>query len=193
MIDIFPGAEFLGRRVQIAFVVRNIDEGLAFWTEKLGVKRFVLFEANAGKRTVIYKGAETKMDMSIAYSYLGDAQIEILSPRNDEPSPYTDFLNSGRSGLHHLGFWPDDYPAACAAVEKCGFEEVCAFYTPDGEKNASYYDSPDAFGAMLELVPMTKDRGTYFPKIRQLAESDEFTERVLRFPDRQAFLRKYFP
>jgi len=192
MLDILPHADFLGKRMQVAFVVKDIDEGLAFWTGKMGVKRFVMFEANAGKRKIVYQGKETDMDMSIAYSYLGDCQLELLSPRNDSPSPYVDFLKSGQSGLHHVGFWPDDYMGACAKIERAGFEEVCAFYTPTGEKNASYYNSPAAIGTMLELVPMTRDRGTYFPKIRELVESDEIKGPVLRFPSRQDFLKRYF-
>jgi catechol 2,3-dioxygenase-like lactoylglutathione lyase family enzyme len=182
------GSYGIGNRVQLAFVVRDMEEALNYWVEKLGVKRFVLFQTNAGARRLVYNGHDTQMDMALAFTYLGDTQIELVSPINDEPSPYKDFLDAGRSGLHHIAFWPSEFASECQRLEREGFEEICAFYTPQGEKNVAYYKAPAAVGTIVELVPLTEDRKRYFAKIRELVESDEIADTVLRYASRQEFL-----
>lgn len=178
----------LGRQMQMAWVVADLDRALSYWTSELNVGPFVVFEGSIGNRRVLHRGEATGFDMSLAFSYLGDMQIELVTPMNDEPSPYREFLSSGRQGLHHLGFWPEDFEGACRAVEKVGFTEACSIYQPDGAVSASYYDAPDHFGTMVELVPMTSQRRQYFGRIRSLVENWDGADPIRKFASREEFL-----
>ncbi|KRB49110.1 hypothetical protein ASE04_18160 [Rhizobium sp. Root708] len=91
----------LGRRLQLAYVVRNIDDAMAFWTKVLKVGPFVVIENSRGGRIgAVQRG----VDFTIAFAYFGDVQIELIHQSNDAPSSYKEFLDAGREGLHHLAF-----------------------------------------------------------------------------------------
>ena len=182
-------AAYLGRQAQLAFVVRDLDATLKYWTATLKVGPFVVIEKSVGDRKVMHRGVETSMDTTLAFAYMGDVQVEIVRPINDSPSPFLEFLESGREGLHHLAFWPEDFEGACAHVEANGFRDVCSMYMRDGTRNVAYYETPDFIGAMVELVPMTAARTAYFSRIQRLcADWDGTTRPVRRFADRAAFL-----
>lgn len=182
-----PG--FLGKRVQLAFVVRDLDATLKYWTEVLGVGPFVVIESSKGDRKIVHRGQETEMDMTLCFAYMGDIQIEIVHQTNDAPSSYKEFTDRGQSGLHHIAFWPVDFEAACAHLEASGFNEVTSFFMPDGARNVAYYEAPDAVGTLVEIVPMTPARTAYFSRIQRLCETwDGVTRPVRRFTDRAAFL-----
>jgi hypothetical protein len=180
--------QILGRQMQMAWVVNDLDQALRYWTAELGVGPFVVFEGSVGNRKVLHRGCQTGFDMSLAFSYIGDMQIEVIAPLNDEPSPYREFLASGREGLHHLGFWPEDFDGACREIERVGFVEACSIYQPDGTKSASYYDAPPQFGTMVELIPMTAQRRDYFGRIRALVDGWNGSDAIRKFRSREEFL-----
>jgi catechol 2,3-dioxygenase-like lactoylglutathione lyase family enzyme len=180
---------YLGERVQLAFVVRDMDAAIRYWTETLRVGPFVVIEKSRGDRTVYYRGVETLTDFSIAFAYMGDVQIELIQPINDHPSAYKDFLDSGREGLHHIAYWPEDFEAASARLEAEGFSELISIHTPDGERNVVYYETPAHIGTVIEIVPLTKARAAYFGRIQRLSQTwDGVTRPIRRFADRSAFL-----
>jgi catechol 2,3-dioxygenase-like lactoylglutathione lyase family enzyme len=180
---------FLGERVQLAFVVRDLDAAIKYWTETLKVGPFVVMETSRGDRSIFYHGVETQTDFSIAFSYMGDVQIELIQPINDHPSAYKDFLDSGREGLHHIAYWPQDLDAACDLLEAQGFVENTSIRTPQGERSVMYYETPPHLGIVIELVPLTKARADYFRRIQRLSETwDGVTRAIRRFPSRPAFL-----
>jgi catechol 2,3-dioxygenase-like lactoylglutathione lyase family enzyme len=180
---------FLGERVQLAFVVKNMDAAIKYWTETLRVGPFIVIEKSRGDRTVYYRGAETPVDFSIAFAYMGDVQIEFIQPTDDEPSIYKEFLDSGREGFHHVAYWPKDFEAACAHLEASGFSEISSVRTRDGKRNVAYYETPQHIGSIVEIVPLTADRAAYFSRIQRLSQTwDGVTRPVRRFVDRAAFL-----
>jgi hypothetical protein len=129
------------------------------------------------------------MDMELAFAYMGDIQIELMHQTNDAPSPYKEFLDSGREGLQHVAFWPEDFHRACEYLEASGFIEITSFYMPDGTRNVAYYETPAVLGTMIEIVPMTADRTAYFSRMQRLCETwDGVTRPIRRFADRAAFL-----
>lgn len=180
---------YLGERVQLAFVVKDMDAAVKYWTETLKVGPFVVMETSRGDRKVYYRGVETLTDFSIAFAYMGDVQIELIKPINDHPSAYKDFLDSGREGLHHIAYWPQDFGAACDRLEADGFKELASIRTADGERNVMYYETPPHIGTVIEIVPLTKARAAYFGRIQRLSQTwDGVTRPIRRFADRPAFL-----
>ncbi|MET3248803.1 catechol 2,3-dioxygenase-like lactoylglutathione lyase family enzyme [Burkholderia sp. OAS925] len=161
----------LGKKMQVAFVVRHLEEALHFWTATMKVGPFVVIEESLGDRLFVHRGVQSPVEMSIAYSYLGDVQIEVIAQRNAAPSPYREFLDSGREGLHHIAFWPDEFEGACQNLEEKGFREVSSVRAADGAKNLIYYDGPFHLGVMVEVLPMTPLREKYYGGMKRLAET----------------------
>jgi hypothetical protein len=178
----------LGKRMQLGFVVKDLDAALRFWTEEMKVGPFVVIEESVGDRKFIHRGQPSDVQMSVALSYRGDVQIEIIAQANSAPSPYTEFFASGRQGLQHLAFCPEDYEKACGELERSGFKEVMSLYTSDGTKNVSYFESPPYLGLMVELVPFTPMRQTYYGAIKSLTETWDGSRPVRRFKSRAEFM-----
>ena len=180
---------FLGKRVQLAFVVKDIEAAIAYWTEVLRIGPFVVIESSRGNRDILYRGVLTATDFYLAFAYMGDVQIEIIQPKDDYPSIYKEFLDSGRQGYHHTAFWPTDLSAACTWLETNGFSEIASVRMPDGTLNVAYYEGPPMLGSIVEIVPLTTDRMAYFNRIHSLCRTWDGTSRPLRrFADRAAFL-----
>lgn len=174
--------------MQLAFVVADLDQALDHWTQQLGVGPFVVFETSLGDRRSIYRGQESRADMAMAFAYINDLQIEIVSPVDEHPSLYREFLQNGQSGLHHFGFWPEEFTLSCAAAQACGFVESSRLVTKDGDLNAIYYDAPKSIGTAVELVPMTDARRAYFDQIKALSIDWDGRDPIRRYADRTAFL-----
>jgi catechol 2,3-dioxygenase-like lactoylglutathione lyase family enzyme len=183
---LFPN--FLGKQMQIGYVVKDIDAALRFWTEQMKVGPFVIVKESLGDRRFVHRGKVSDVKMSVALSYIGETQIEVIAQSNSAPSPYTEFFASGREGLQHVAFTTDDYAQACRQLEACGFEEVCSVQLSDGTKNVSYYSGPPHLGAMVELIPMTPARQRYYAAIKKLAQEWDGSQPVRRFKTRAEFL-----
>jgi catechol 2,3-dioxygenase-like lactoylglutathione lyase family enzyme len=178
----------LGPRTQIGMVVRDIEAATTFWSQELGVGPWIIIESSGADRRFVHRGEVTPVEMVIAFSYTGETQLEIISQTNTAPSLYTEFLDEGREGFHHLGFWPEDFDASCKALEAAGFAELSSLYLPDGTKNVSYYTSPECIGAFVELAPMTPFRKRYMTAIERLANSWDGSRPLRRFGSRDEFI-----
>jgi catechol 2,3-dioxygenase-like lactoylglutathione lyase family enzyme len=90
---------------QIAFVVRDLDAALRYWTETLGVGPFFVMR-NVSPEDFQYRGAPSPSPrMSLALGNSGDLQVELIEQHDDHPSAYRDFLDSGREGMQHVSAW----------------------------------------------------------------------------------------
>jgi catechol 2,3-dioxygenase-like lactoylglutathione lyase family enzyme len=169
-------------------VVRDMEAATTFWAETMGVGPWILIENSGSDRRFVYRGQETDVEMSIAFSYTGETQIELICQHNSAPSVYTELLDQGREGMHHLGFWPEDFEGSSRALEEAGFEETFAVYMTSGVKNVSYYTGPPVLGAFVELAPMTPFRKAYMSAIEKLATDWDGTRPLRRFASRDEFV-----
>lgn len=179
---------FLGERMQVGMVVRDLDEALRYWTEIMEVGPWILIEESLGDRHMVHRGEVTPVQMSLALTYIGETQFELIAQSNTAPSPYREFLEQGRQGVHHVAFYPDDYAEACKELERRGFDEVTSIVTATGEKSVSYFEGSPLIGAMVELVPLTDARRAYYGAMEALARSWDGSLPVRRFPTRADFL-----
>jgi catechol 2,3-dioxygenase-like lactoylglutathione lyase family enzyme len=182
----FPA--FLGERMQVGMVVNDLDAALRYWTEVLEVGPWVVIEESLGDRQLFHRGEQSPVQMSLALSYVGETQVELITQTNDAPSPYREFLDEGREGVHHIAFWPQDYETAVKELERRGFEEIMTVRTADGEKNVSYFRSPPVLGVMVEVVPLTQARRAYYSAIEALARTWDGDRPIRRYRTRPDFL-----
>ncbi len=178
----------LGRRMQLSMVVKDIDAAAHMWAEQLGVGPWILFENAMEGRRFVHRGQDSDVQMSLAMTYAGETQFELIEQTNDAPSPYREFLDAGREGVQHVEFWPDDYAASCLAFEQAGFEEISVIYQPDGSKNGSYFASPASVGVVVAVIPMTPFRHSYMSVIERLAATWDGTRPLRRFNSRNEFI-----
>lgn len=185
----FQSQGFLGERIQVAYVVRDLDAAMRYWTDVMRVGPFVVIEDSRGGRKVLHRGRETGVEFTLAFAYLGDVQIELIGQSNNEPSAYKEFLDSNREGLHHLAYWPEDMSGACAFLEANGFTELSTVLANDGTPAVVYFQAPAHIGCVVELLPMSADRTEYYGRIQRLSKSwDGVTRPIRRFADRVEFL-----
>ncbi|PVE22964.1 hypothetical protein DC522_18430 [Microvirga sp. KLBC 81] len=179
---------FLGQRMQMGFVVKDLDAALRYWTEVLNVGPFVVIGNAIAGRRVVYRGSETNMELTLAFAYMGDVQIELVYPSNDAASQYKEYIESGREGLHHVAYWPERFESVCSRLEASGFSEVCSVYGADGKRAVVHYDPPGHIGVMIELVPSSPARLAYFSRMQRLAAEWDGARPIRRYDSLDAFL-----
>lgn len=133
---------------QLAYVVRDLDAALKYWTEQLKVGPFFLFE-HCPLLDQRYYGKPANTDVTLALGNSGDLQIELIYQHNDEPSVYKEFLDAGRVGVHHFGMMPVDYAATCADYRARGHE--AAFVCTVGGSELTYFNTVSTVGHYIEL------------------------------------------
>jgi catechol 2,3-dioxygenase-like lactoylglutathione lyase family enzyme len=178
----------LGKQIQLGHVIKNMDAALDYWTKIMGVGPFVVIETSVGDRQFFHRGKLSAVNFCIAITFMGETMIELITPLNNEPSPYQEFLASGREGLHHLGVWPDDFTIACEQLKDSGFVEVSSIRRPDGANDVIYCDTPCATGIMYELAEMTPLRAKFLAGIKTLSTHWDGSRPVRRYPSRTAFI-----
>jgi catechol 2,3-dioxygenase-like lactoylglutathione lyase family enzyme len=181
-------SSLIGSSMQMSYVVPDFEAALAFWTENLGVGPFVVIENAADDRYVFYQENKTTVKMSLAFSYVGEMQIELVHASALEPTPWTDFLAAGREGLHHVGFWPHDFERACAEMETKGFKTESWIQTHEGQISSRYFSGPAHLGVLVELAPNTAARNRYFGGIKALSVGWDGSRPIRRYSTREAYL-----
>lgn len=145
----------LGPATQLGFVVRDLDAAVRHWVEVLGIGPFLFLDKGTGRppNPSLFRGEEVRIEIRLAFGFIGDVQIELIEQVNNAPSPYLAFLAGGNEGLQHLGYWVHDHAAARRRVETAGYEPELVIPIPGQDEPIIYYRSPSLVGPMLEIVP----------------------------------------
>jgi methylmalonyl-CoA/ethylmalonyl-CoA epimerase len=110
----------IGPIVQLAYVPRDFDAAIRFWTQKLGVGPFYYLEhISAILDQLTYRGAPVTVDYSQAVSQWGDVQIELINQHDQAPSIFRDWDSDS---LHHIQVAVSDYDVAVEMCKEQGFE-----------------------------------------------------------------------
>jgi 4-hydroxyphenylpyruvate dioxygenase-like putative hemolysin len=148
-----------GEVFQMAYVVRDMQSALRTWTETFGVGPFHVFDID--QEAEVY-GTRTWVHTHMALAWWNELQIELIQPIDSPRNPYTDFLDAGREGVHHVACLTRDWSATDAAIRDMGCERVLFGEMPG--TRISYY-------ATQALVPGT---------IVEIVEASEFYVDLLR-------------
>ena len=101
-------SRIFGAVCQNGYVVRDIRAAMDHWVNVMGVGPWYYID-RVKTDYFRHRGQDSGMEMSIALANSGDLQIELIQQRNDAPSMYKEFLDSGREGLQHMSYWTKDY------------------------------------------------------------------------------------
>ena len=86
-------------------------------------------------------------------------QLEIIQPL-DDASPYATWLAQRGPGMHHFGFYVDDFEAATQALARAGYLSVMSGsgFGADGSGAYDYFDTVDDLGYLTEVIRVPEIR-----------------------------------
>jgi len=131
---------------QVAFVIRDLDRTLQYWTETLGVGPFFVLR-NVSPENYRYRGTPAPPPrLSIALGNSGDVQVELIQQHDDRASAYREFLQAGREGFQHVSSWltRDAYDATMAQRLAAGVAVVHEGTIPGSGVRFAYFATEDA-------------------------------------------------
>jgi catechol 2,3-dioxygenase-like lactoylglutathione lyase family enzyme len=152
--------------VQIAWVTRDLDATEKALTTLLGAKKWTRIpDVHFSPDSCTYRGQPADFVAHISLSYTGDTQLELLAPVSGK-SVYTEFLDAGGPGLHHVCIEADDVEAAVVAATSQGAEVVQRGVMPGGIEFA-YVAAEDAGVPYIEFAHIPPDIRVFFDYIKQ--------------------------
>jgi hypothetical protein len=140
---------------QLGFVYSNMDSAISIFKENFNVEPFRYYSSfkELGYNETFYKKQAVEFDAIFAFLNFGSIEVEIIQPISG-PTIYKDFLESGRQGLHHLGFDVfNDFDRILKNFLEKGFE-----ITQSGrgvKRSFAYLDTYSVCGTVIEII----DRG----------------------------------
>ena len=157
--------------VQICYVTRDYKKTIKNWLDYLKVGPWVILSlSDKTTRNVKIDGKLVKepFEFIVAFSYIGDMQIEVIQPVRG-PSAYTKFIDQKGEGIHHikekvddviLKKVLDDYKKKKIDVCFSGQFDIDLFY---------YLDLESIIGSIYELgnspvLNLSKDMFSIYPE-----------------------------
>jgi len=135
---------------QVGIVVRDIEKAAEMYRDLFQFKGNInIVEQSA---SVNCRGVEGTYKMKKIMQHFGDKQFEIVEIVDAEgPNLYSEFLDEGREGLHHLGIYTKD---AKELIEqfKAKFGVDVAQVGKLGKLTFTYLDTKDILGYYIEFL-----------------------------------------
>ncbi|OBA82904.1 lactoylglutathione lyase [Mycobacterium sp. 1164966.3] len=154
---------------QIAWVTNDLDATEMALTGLLGVRKWVRIpDVHFGPDSCTYHGEPADFVASISLSYLGDMQLELISPVRGE-NIYSDFLRDNGPGLHHICMEaesPEQFDAALVAASAHGAPVVQQGVMP-GEIRFAYVSAPQAGVPFIEIAHISPEMRAFYDYIKQ--------------------------
>jgi len=135
---------------QIGICIKNIERAADFYKAFFNFKGDInIVEQDA---TVIYKGKEATFKMKKIMQFFGGKQFEIVEViESSGPNLYSEFIEEGNSGLHHLGIYVKN---AKPLIEqfKSQFGVGIAQVGKVGKLTFTYMDTKEILGYYIEFL-----------------------------------------
>lgn len=154
---------------RIAWVTTDLAATETALTGLLGARKWVRIpNVHFAPDSCSYHGKPADFVASISLSYLGDMQLELISPVSGQ-SVYSDFLRDSEPGLHHICTEvesPEEFDAALARAAGSGAAVVQQGVMPGGIQFA-YIAAPQAGVPYLEIAYISPDMRAFYDYIKQ--------------------------
>jgi hypothetical protein len=162
-------SRIFGQVAQMGYVVRDIDAAMDAWVRNGVGPWFYVDEVKAD--WFRHRGVDSPLRMSVALANSGELQIELIQQRNDAPSMYREFLDSGREGFQHVSYWTTDYQALYDQALSLGYV-VGHEGSIGGEQGRFAYlehEGARAADTVIEISDVSGPKGALFAHVRSLA------------------------
>jgi methylmalonyl-CoA/ethylmalonyl-CoA epimerase len=158
----------LGRVMQLAFVPKDFDVALKYWTEVMGAGPFFL-NRHIRLPDMKFRGKPSDIDFSMGLGYWGDMQIELIKQHNAAPSIFNEWRDAGLEGLQHVCVQVSDMNHARGVCSRSGAVVLQEATFPNG--GVIYVDTGGGPGTIVELLQMPHGTGAYFDYMREQARN----------------------
>ena len=156
-------SRIFGEMRQVAFVVRDLDRALRYWTETLGVGPFFLIR-DLVPVDYRYRGESAPAPrLTLALGYSGEFQIELVQQHDDRPSAYRDFLLAGHEGCQHVSSWVTraEYDRTMKEVRARGVQPAHEGVLPGSGIRFVYFATDSIPGGLLYEMAEVKEPPLY--------------------------------
>lgn len=154
---------------QIAWVTADLDATETTLTGLLGAKKWVRIpDVHFAPDSCTYRGKPADFVASISLSYLGDMQLELITPVRGE-NIYSDFLRDHGPGLHHICIEAETlelFDDAILEASHHGAEVVQQGLMPGGIHFA-YVSAPQAGVPFVEIAHLSPQIRAFYEYIKQ--------------------------
>ena len=134
--------------LQYAYFVDDLATGAAHWARTVDAGPFFV-AAHHRADSFSYRGTTVEADVSYAFGYAGDCQIQLIEQHDDLPSIYRDTYEAGQFGFHHVAVLVRDYAIERQRLLDQGLELACELHANDID--ACYFDTRETIGCFTEL------------------------------------------
>ena len=128
----------------IGIAVKNLDESIKFWEEKLGLKCYAVEEVKDQR-------------VKTAFFMIGQTKIELLESTDPE-GPIGKFIEKKGEGIHHLAFASNNVAADLAELESKEIQLIDKAPRKGAEGlSIAFLHPKSTFGVLTELCEHPKD------------------------------------
>ncbi len=142
---------FTDRVMQVAILCRDIRKTTEAWAKFLGVPTPPIVTTDSYEKTqATYRGKPCHARIYQSFFNFENIQYELISPMDDTPSVWLEYLEKNGEGLHHIAFGCKNMKETTRRLAEEGFPTVAAGEYTGGRY--AYLDSENQLTMMLELL-----------------------------------------
>ena len=164
---------------QIALVVKDRERTRKFYSSTFGLRPWRLAELEYPE--IVVRGRKSAYRVGLAMVQCGEADLCLVQPLQGH-SLYSEFLDEGKEGLHHLAFdlTKEGKEKALADLREVGIEVIQGAVSSLGTGASWAYLSTDKIGGAFFEIRYRPSKTP--PPIYQLAPTDEESEPKVKLP-----------
>jgi catechol 2,3-dioxygenase-like lactoylglutathione lyase family enzyme len=146
---------------QTALIVCDLDAAVRHWSDVLAIGPWTGYRLEAARlRDMRYRGEAVEFSFRHALAWQGEAQFELIQPLRG-PSIFSDHLQTHGEGLHHVGGYVPDHPAAVAQALAAGWVPLQSARGFGAEGDGAFaYFQPPGVTMIVELIEAPRVRMT---------------------------------
>jgi catechol 2,3-dioxygenase-like lactoylglutathione lyase family enzyme len=152
-----PGLPGLGKVRQMGIVVRSVPRAVEFYAKTFGIGPW--YRPKFSSQEHYHEGERpVQFDLDLAIAFAGKIQYEIIEHKGGDRNIYCDHIEKHGEGIHHLGFYVNDFERRLAAYREAGIGVLQAGVLTSGGKGGgsktkyAYLDTRAIGGVIFEII-----------------------------------------
>lgn len=162
-------SQLFGPVRQMGYVVHDIESAMRHWTQTMHIGPFYYVD-RVPFMDFLYHGEMQRPEVSIALTYSGNVQIELIQQHDHTPSTYQAFTAAGYDGLHHLGYFSERFDCDLQRAAEAGLTVEQYAAAGDAAGRSAYFASAGHAGSALRLIALDSGNRDLYRMIQTEAE-----------------------
>jgi hypothetical protein len=158
----------LGPPVQIAYLVDDVRAAANHWAAIYGAGPFFVLD-HIAVSDVLFEGKPSEFDHSSAYGQWGEIMVEFVCEHTN--------LFRGRSGIHHLAYFVEDFDEASLWCSRQGFPQAL-FARTATEMPFAFHDATVTLGHYIEIYERQPRIDAFYAMVAAASEGWSGTDPV---------------